>query len=180
MSSPQSTRNTRLKNDYKEMCNIRGSIVTWRAVRGTPPFVESYHLTVNVRSIIGPGPNYRDQHLISVDIPADYPNAPPRIVMLSQPVVFHPNWWPSDHRWCYGTWVFSETLSRHIIRMMRTLQFDPIITNERSPANHDAEEWYIANLNRGIFPSDHQVLPDPSRPRLVAAPAMKKKFEIRH
>jgi len=168
MSTPHETRNIRLKNDYDAMCNIRGPIIQWRAVKGTPPYVEAYELTVNIRSIISPGPDYRDQHVIRIEMPGDYPKSPPVTVMISDPVVFHPNWW-ADKEWCFGTWAFSEGLGDHVIRMLQTLQYDPDITNKDSPANTAARDWYVANRHRGLFPCDTQNLPNPLKIR---------KFEI--
>ncbi|HWW74312.1 MAG TPA: hypothetical protein VNZ44_02895 [Pyrinomonadaceae bacterium] len=160
------------------MCNIRGPIISWQATRGTPPYVEEYRLTVNVRGIIGPGPTYRDQHVIDIEIPSGYPNAPPRATMVSDPVVFHPNWWAQKH-WCYGTWDFAEGLGFYVIRMVRTLQYDPIITNENSAANGRANDWYLRHRNDGIFPCDRQALPDPSKPRFEVGPVVRKRFEVR-
>ena len=178
--TPQEVRNMRLKNDYKEMCNIRGPLISWQVIQGTPPYVEAYRLTVNVRSIIGPGPNYRDQHIIDVVMPADYPNAPPKLTMVSEPLVFHPNWWPPPRRyWCHGSWDFSEGLGYHVIRMVRTLQYDAVITNEASPANSAANDWYQRHQNEGLFPCDRQMLPDPSKPKFEIQPVIRKKFEVR-
>jgi ubiquitin-protein ligase len=177
MPTSQEIRNIRLKNDYREMCNIRGQIITWRAVEGTPPYVEAYLLRVNVRSIIGKGPDYRDHHDIYIELPANYPAAPPKAEMVSDPVVFHPNWW-TDKRWCYGTWDISEGLGHYVIRMIRTLQFDPAITNEDSPANIAAKDWYLSNRRLGIFPCDLQVLPDPERSKNETQPGVRKKFQV--
>ncbi|OLE52068.1 MAG: hypothetical protein AUG51_19945 [Acidobacteria bacterium 13_1_20CM_3_53_8] len=177
MPTPQEIRNIRLKSDYKEMCNIRGPIISWRAIRGTPPYVEAYMLKVNVRSIVGQRPDYRDQHDIYVEMPSNYPSAPPKAEMVSDTVIFHPNWWP-DKRWCYGTWDMSEGLGYYVIRMIRTLQFDPIITDENSSANPAAKDWYLANRRLGIFPCDTQVLPDPERSKNEIQPKVRKKFEF--
>ena len=59
---------------------------------------------------------------------------PPKTVMVSAPQPFHPNWFTSKN-WCFGTWSMSEALGDHVIRMVKTLQFDLDITNEHSPAN---------------------------------------------
>lgn len=177
MPTPQEIRNIRLKHDYKEMCNIRGPIIEWRATSGTPPYVEEYLLTVKVRSIIGQGPNYRDEHVIRLELPGGYPQAPPTAIMVSDPVVFHPNWW-ADRRWCYGTWDFSEGLGHYVVRMIRTLQYDPLITNEDSPANASARDWYLANRGRGLFPCDRQTLPDPTKTRFETNVSIRKKFDI--
>lgn len=177
MATPQQRRKLRIKNDYKEMLNIKGSIVQWQALTGTPPYVESYRLIVRVRSIIGPGPRYRETHTIRVVLPPDYPTAAPMTIMESQPVVFHPNWWP-DGKWCHGAWDLLEGLGYFIVRMLRTLQFDTEITNPRSPANRTANDWYVSNTRRGYFPCDLQVLPDPTLSRFSVQTQTPKKFQI--
>jgi len=176
--TPQEIRNIRLKSDYKEMCNIRGPMISWQVTRGVPPYVEGYRLSVNVRSIIGPGPTYRDQHVIDVELPASYPFSPPQITIVSEPVVFHPNWWRQGH-WCYGSWDIAEGLGNHVVRMIRTLQYDPIITNEKSAANGSANDWYEKHQNEGLFPCDHQSLPDPNQNKFEVQPVIRKKFEVR-
>jgi len=146
------------------MCNIQGNTISWVATRGNAPYIEEYLITVNVRTIIGAGkgmPQYRESSIISVTLPADYPRGKPKTLMKSSQQPFHPNWWP-DGRWCEGSWAMSEGLGDYVIRMVKTLQFDPDITNEHSPANGDAKIWYILRKNSGIFPCDRTKLPDPS------------------
>ena len=60
--------------------------------------------------------------------------------------------------------MMSEALGDHVIRMIKTLQFDLDITNENSPANNEANAWYISKKYSGIFPCDKTKLPDPSTP----------------
>jgi len=166
MASPQEIRKIRLANDYKQMCNIRGNIISWEATKGTPPYVEEYKITINVRTIIGVGsntPQYRDSSVVTVSLPSDYPMKPPKTVMLSSPQPFHPNWFTSKN-WCFGTWIMSEALGDHVIRMIKTLQFDLDITNENSPANGEANSWYKSKKRSGLFPCDKTKLPDPSTP----------------
>lgn len=170
-------RKTRLGSDHKEMCNIRGRIIGWEVTRGTPPEVEAYRLTVNVRSIIGPRPEYRDRHVIDLVLPAGYPYSPPSAIMVSDPVVFHPNWWARKN-WCPGTWRYSESLGHYVIRMIQTLQYDRIITNERSVANPDANEWYLRRRHEGLFPCDRQLLPDPHKVTFRIQEPTRKKFEV--
>jgi len=52
-----------------------------------------------------------------------------------------------------------------MIRMIRTLQYDMEITNEHSPANEEARNWYLRMRNSGIFPCDKQEMPDPTKER---------------
>ena len=175
--TPQERRNLRLKNDYEQMKNIQGNIIQWEALRGNPPYVEEYRLTVNVRTIISSAPSYRDSHILTLTIPSSYPESAPTVVMDSQPKPYHPNWFPNG-RWCYGTWILSEALGMYVVRMIRTLQFDPDITNPQSPADGDANRWYQRNQNRGLFPCDRQVLPDPTKSRFGIQPQQPKKFQV--
>lgn len=163
MATPQERRRIRLQNDYKEMQNIQGRIVQWRPLQGTPPYVEAYELTVHVRTIVSSRPDYRDRHVLQLVLPPNYPEAAPLIVMQTSPQPYHPNWF-ANRKWCYGSWDISEGLGHHVVRMIRTLQFDPEITNPGSPANSAANSWYISNLRRGLFPCDRQTLPDPTKP----------------
>src|SRR5947209_2923494 len=134
MTTPQQVRLTRIENDYKQMLNIQRGMIDWRILEGRPPHVEEYELMVRVRTIIGPGPEYRDRHTIRVSLPPYYPYVPPVISMVSRPKPLHPNWY-STANWCYGTWVISEGLGQHVIRMIRTLQFDREITDPGSAAD---------------------------------------------
>lgn len=174
--TPQQIRRERLESDYEEMRNIRGPMIQWVAEVGAPPHVEVYKVTLNVETIIGPAPTYRSVHEVSVALPPSYPSGPPEITMLTRPQPFHVNWF-SNGKWCFGSWDKVEPLARHVIRMIRTLQFDSFITNVSSPANTEAGAWYSRNLHRGLFPTDRQQLPDPTKKRLEIMPA-KKRFEI--
>jgi len=160
--TPQEVRKIRLKNDYKQMTNIKSSIIDWKPIKGSPPLVEEYELTINVKSIVGPGINYRDKHVVRISLPGGYPNSAPDTVMITTPQPYHVNWF-SNGKWCYGTWDRSEGLGEHVIRMVRTLQFDPEITNVHSAANSEAGSWYSNNYGRKLFPCDRQTLPDPTK-----------------
>ena len=159
MATPQEQRRLRLASDYTEMMNIRGNVIQWEGVEGSPPHVEKYKLIVHVKSIIGPQPLYRDSHTITVTLPPTYPNTAPLTVMTTRPQPYHPNWFV-EGRWCYGTWVISEGLGHHVLRMIRTLQFDEAISNVGSPANKEAAVWYQQHLRS--FPCDRTQLPDPT------------------
>ena len=165
--TPQEIRKIRLGNDYKQMLNIQNrGVISWEAVEGKPPYVEKYRVTIHVRTITGKrangSPIYRNVSVVTVTLPPDYPNSAPRIVMESSPP-FHPNWFDDSH-WCYGSWRVGEALGDHVIRMIKTLQFDPAITNENDAANENAKAWYIAKKRSGLFPCDRTRLPDPSTP----------------
>lgn len=171
--TPQEVRNIRLKNDYQQMCNIKGSIIDWIPIRGIPPHIEEYKLTVNIRTIIDSTPSYRSRHELSLVIPTDYPVAPPIITMVSQPKPFHPNWWPNG-LWCKGSYHMSESLGDFVIRMIKTLQFDPLITDPNSSADPSASRWYERASSQRYFPCDNTVLPDPTNTQPIAP----KRFEI--
>ena len=69
MATPQEIRRIRLANDYKQMCNIKGNVITWESTKGTAPYIEEYKITINVRTIIGIGsdtPQYRNSSVVMV------------------------------------------------------------------------------------------------------------------
>ncbi len=178
MPTPQEQRRIRLEHDYGEMQNIRGDVVQWEPVKGDPPYVEAYRLAVNVRTIINSRPKYRDAHVIDVELTENYPITPPRVTMQSDPQPFHPNWY-LDRHWCHGSWNISEGLGHHVIRMIRTLQFDLEITNPEDAANFAASKWFLANRSKGLFPCDQKVLPDPSKGRFSVKNRGRPKFNVR-
>lgn len=178
MSTPQEQRKIRLKNDYTEMKNIRGDIIQWEILKGEAPYVESYRLTVHVRTIISSVPEYRDTHIIDVELSENYPFSPPRVTMQSSPQPFHPNWY-LDRHWCYGTWNLFESLGEHVTRMIRTLQFDLEITNPNSAANSQANTWFLSHKNAGLFPCDKTTLPDPKKRRFAVKDPGKPKFAVK-
>ena len=181
MATPQEIRKKRLKNDYKQMCNIQGTMIQWITLNGEPPYVDSYEVTIKVRSIIDSKPSYRNTHVVRIVLPENYPNSSssgPQAKMVTKPQPFHPNWY-TEGRWCHGYWAVSEGLGEYVIRMIRTLQFDKEITNPSSPANPAAATWYRESLNRkNLFPCDQQVLPDPTKARFEIQNVQRKKFEI--
>jgi ubiquitin-protein ligase len=177
MPTPQEARQIRLKNDHAEMVNIKSELVQWRAIQGNAPYVEAYELMIKVKTIIGPSPTYRDEHIIHLTLPENYPISPPEIVMQTTPQPFHPNWYQSG-KWCFGSWDISEGLGHHVIRMIRTLQFDREITNPASPANGPAKDWYLSRLNGTLFPCDTTTLPDPTKSRFTIQPQTRAKFNV--
>lgn len=178
MASPQEQRKIRLQNDYKQMLNIRGNIIEWQPKKGVTPYIEEYELTVNIKSIISSVPDYRNQHIIQIILPANYPIKPPETKIQGQPSPFHPNWYENG-RWCHGTWDFSEGLGVYVVRMIKTLQFDLSISNPKSPANRGAVTWFKRNLNKNIFPCDKTPLPDPTKSRFTVKPKKPNKFIIK-
>jgi ubiquitin-protein ligase len=177
MATPQEARRIRLGNDHNEMLNIKGDVIQWKSVKGEAPYVEAYELTVKIRTIISSQPSYRNEHIIYLELPNGYPREAPTISMRTTPPPFHPNWYLNG-RWCFGSWDLSEGLGHHVIRMIRTLQFDPDITNTNSPANGDASSWYTSNKNREFFPPDRTILPDPTKSKFSIQSSVKKKFDV--
>jgi hypothetical protein len=166
MPTPQEKRRIRLSNDYGQMVRLRGSIISWEPLQGTAPYIEKYRITVNVRTIIGVSddrPTYRDRSVIDLTLPPDYPeNSSPYAAMQTKPKPFHPNWYPDGH-WCYGEGrPDMEGLGEFVIRMVKTLQFDAMITGENSPADRIANDFYKRKKSSGLFPCDRTVLPSPT------------------
>jgi ubiquitin-protein ligase len=161
MVSELERRRIRIANDHTSMRNIVRDWLQWRAVSGVAPYVEAYELKLKVRAIIDPKPLYRNDHVVSIVIPVTYPAAPPQARMITSPPPFHPNWYV-DGRWCSGQWEADEGLGEFVVRLIQTLQYNRYITNEASPANGPARDWYLRNIKSGLFPCDATPLPDPS------------------
>ena len=159
-------RRARLKSDYEQISNMVGPVLSFRALSGTAPYIDSYEITININSIISSTPTYRNKHVIRVDLGPQYPTTKPSTVMITKPQPFHCNWWESG-AYCCGTWSPSEKFGDYLVRLMRTLQFDKEITNPNSPANPTAKDWYLSKINSGLFPCDRTQLPDPSRSTFV-------------
>jgi len=166
--TPQELRRNKLAADYEEMRAIRGAVIHWEATHGQRPYFDQYFLRVRVRTIVGPGPDYADEVLLRLDLPPDYPfRSAPVIRVDPGPLPFHPNWFTSGH-WCYGDWAPGDGLGFHVIRMVRTLQFEPGMTNLGSIANFEAASWWQSVQNRRYFPSDRQRLPDFTERRRIS------------
>ena len=156
-------RKIRLKNDYDEMMRIRSSpMVSWVATKGTVPYVAESLLTIKVRTYSSKD-SVMNECTVRITLPEKYPTVAPNTVMEGT-MVFHPNWFDGTHRWCCGKYQASESLGRYVVRMIQTLQFDPLVTFPGSPANRDAAKWYSENAkNKKLFPSDNQPLPNPNK-----------------
>ncbi len=156
------TRKRRLANDYRELSSMRGPVMDFRPLVGTPPYVEQYELTFHIRSVIGPEPTYRGVHVVRLALPAGYPlDGFPQVSMVTRPFVYHPNWFRNGS-WCFGNASkHTEGLGNFVVRLMQTLQYADSIINVESPANGEATAWYTRHKGSRIFPTDTQKLPQP-------------------
>ncbi len=159
------TSRERRANDYRELMSMQGPLLEVVPKSGTPPYVESYDLYFNIPTYVSTGsePSIRSRHHAVLTFPAGYPCSDfPRLVMVSKPYPFHPNWFRSG-AWCYGAGSHcTEGAGNYVVRVMQTLQYDENIIDELSPANGDALDWYRRNKNKpGMFPCDTTKLPQP-------------------
>lgn len=158
------TSRARRATDYRELMSMRGPVLDVKPVSGTPPYVDAYELTINVRSIVGPEPTYRGVHKVHLSLPAGYPLSDfPKAVMISKPYTFHPNWFKNG-AWCYGSGsLCTEGLGNFVVRLIQTMQFDENLIDLNSVANLDAGNWYRQHKNiPGLFPCDTTKLPQPA------------------
>ena len=157
------TSRERRATDYRELMSMRGPVLDVKPISGTPPYVDAYELTINVRSIVGPEPTYRGVHKVILTLPAGYPLEDfPKAVMVSKPYPFHTNWFKNG-AWCYGSGSHcTEGLGNFVVRLIQTLQFDEHLIDTNSAANLDASNWYKQHKNiPGLFPCDTTKLPQP-------------------
>jgi len=168
-------RNLRLANDYHELCNMRGKLLSWKVLSGAPPYVEEYELYININAPISTIPQFRPTHVVKLTLPPAYPKSKPTMVMISKPKIVHPNWWEGG-LWCEGSYNFRESLGALVSRMMATIQFDPDFADIDSPADRSVLSWYKQQLALGAFPFDNSPLPDPKGSKIINE---RKRFKIK-
>lgn len=162
MTSLQDIRRKRLAADLARLEKLRCSAIDWRA-KGSP--CDVIHLTYTIRSVVGRNalnqPKYSHIHEVEVTIPSKYPMEPPVARMAEESrVPFHPNFYASGLICTQNTlWTVDQSLAGFCLQIAKMLQFDPEVTDPNSAANWEARDWYISNLNKGLFPTDDQVLP---------------------
>lgn len=153
-------RNERLARDYREMLKIQNRpYLSWVATKGEVPYVEEYLLTVNIRTYAlsvksGMYTVGAIHHCtIKVTLWDSYPHIAPNIRMLSVPSVFHPDWY-SKGTYCSSLpWNCDDSLKEYVMRMIKTLLYEPSIIQTKSPANYKALDWYQKNQdNADWFP----------------------------
>lgn len=164
-----SGRNKRLEHDYycmkklSEMCPA----IKWEAIDGTIPNITKYKITFNIRTIVGltgigskKKPKYRSSSTVIVDL-KDYPFGKLSTQMVEVPRPYHPNWYQSGS-WCQrgGGSSVSEDLITLVIRMAKTIQFDPSVTSSKDWADPVAATWWDQNKNSGLFPCDTTKIPE--------------------
>jgi uncharacterized Zn-finger protein len=91
---------------------------------------------------------------VVIDLPARYPFSEPSAKILTP--IYHPNVYTSGLI-CFGQkWLPSQALDLLVQRIIQIITFDPLILNERSPANGAALSWYreARRQNPSLFPTD--------------------------
>ena len=86
MLTLQQIRHSRLENDYKEMIRLNRDIISWKPLRRSTTDYEEYGIDASDR------PLYRDNNVVHLTIPDDYPMTAPRVIMVTKPAPFRPNW----------------------------------------------------------------------------------------
>lgn len=159
-------RNEKLKSDFLEMLKIQNTpYLSWIATKGELPYIEEYLLTIKVRSYVLSLRSGRytvssvDQCTVKVTLWDSYPHIAPNIRMLSLPSVFHPDWYSKGTYCASLPWTPHTSLKDYLLRMIRTLCWEPDVMESNAPANYKALDWYRKHRdNEDLFPSDPVIL----------------------
>lgn len=146
-------REDRLRAEHSAMQKFRSNVVTWRVVGSDNP-ASTYHITYDLKSIVGFSgngtPKYHKGFDVEVRFPGDYPRGKPEVRLLKKPWPVHPNIW-SDGRFCLeGTqhWIpgIGVPLDALCYMIGEIIAFQEV--NRKSPANGDGklDEWILNNL----------------------------------
>lgn len=139
----------RLKSDYEKvqkLCNESGNTLKLVKIIDNPPtsYVLEYHCPSLVKN--GNEITIRYMHQVEFNLGMNYPLSKPTARMLTP--VFNPHVFSYDAI-CLGVvWNAAETLDLLILRVGALLQLDPIVLDEKSPANIEANEWVKRNRSR--------------------------------
>ena len=149
----------RLRADAEQMTTAFADFEPIRVVstRGEPP--EVYQVEYHVKGLergtkrkLEPAP--REQHLVEIQLTADYPRVSPTCRMLTP--VFHPNIDPSHV--CVGDhWTAGERLVDLVIRIGEMIAYQAY--NIQSPLDAEAAMW--ADLHQQQLPTDPRGLRPP-------------------
>lgn len=99
---------------------------------------------------------------LQISLPARYPFVEPSVT-FSTPIL-HPNVYASG-KVCLGVkWLPTSGLDLLVKRLAQIVAFDPVILNEKSPANGAALSWYVDAKKRhpASFPTDNFNLDAPA------------------
>ena len=178
-------RNERLEADLREMLKIQDRpYISWTAAKGELPYVEEYLLRVKLRTYalsIKHGVHtvgVLRECTVGISLWDSYPYTAPYIRMLSLPPVFHPNWYSRGVYCPSEPWDPDCSLKDHVLRMLRTLQYEPSVIQADAPANCKALDWYMKNRDRTeLFPSDKTQLSENTPEGTAAAEKAALTFE---
>ena len=178
-------RNERLALDYREMLKIQDRpYLSWIPIKGEPPYVEEYLLTVRVRTyaLRAQGGRYTvgavDRRVIKVTLRDSYPNVAPYIKMLDIPPAFHPLWYSKGSYCPCEPWRSDEPLREYVKRMISELMYEPDMTDISAPANYKALDWYMRRRgDSSLFPSDKTELSENSAEETAASEKAAAGFE---
>lgn len=155
MSSP---RLRRLRLDYER---LESRFAGWPAIRitptaGDPP--EQYQVTYDTRGLYATPTGQileRNQHVVDIELPLDYPRRAPQCKMLTP--IFHPNF--DEVSVGIGDfWAPSEGLDDLIVRIGRMIAYQEY--NTKSRLNPLAGQWAAQNAH--LLPVDRRELAPPA------------------
>lgn len=123
-------------------------------VKGTPPSEIEVHFNLKV----APSERYPQEvgklTKCLISLPARYPFVEPTVTITTP--ILHPNVYTSG-RICLGLkWMPSFGMDLLVKRIAQIITYDPVVLNEKSPANSNAVAWYrkARSANPGAFPTD--------------------------
>jgi ubiquitin-protein ligase len=139
----------------QELCQQSGGKIEFVSADRSAP--TAIHLRLHYKT--AGSQKYPEQVLrnveLKIQIPSGYPFKSPPVATL-QPVVFHPNVYPSGQVCLGSKWLISEFLDLLVKRVIRIITYQEDVLNEASPANREAVDWYRMQKRQqpAAFPTD--------------------------
>lgn len=169
-------KDERLARDYREMLKIQNRpYLDWIVTKGEPPYAEEYLLNIKVRSYVFRMKESRcavgtvNRFTVKLTLRPSYPYVAPYVRMLDIPPVFHPAWFSKGTYCPPAPWRAETSLKDYVKELIGTLQYDPRLIGDESPANYKALDWYLRSRdNPDLVPSDHTLLTENSAEEAAA------------
>ena len=165
--------NTRITTDINkinELARISNNKIRIIRTVGNPV----NHIDVELRFVTVPSREYptkkQSSTLVKIELLSNYPFSPPKATF--EPLIFHPNVYPSGLVCLGSRWMSTEFLDLLVKRLVQILVYDPTVIDVHSAANIEAARWYrtMTQSNSQLFPTENItdiLIGQPPKPRIT-------------
>ena len=165
MAVQSSAYKKRLENEYKELQKLpKNDLFKVVPAPGqTPPYVSCYHVIYTVPTWVKVRGRLVKQERTVVAVEKLSLSNAPQARVIEGDVPYHTNWYTNGAVCNGNAWTSPAMwLYEYIGFVCELLQFKKDRINPKSPANHEARDYWLEHQNdRSKFPTDTRLIPVP-------------------